>query len=152
MTNKSPLRQLANEYYEGQISRADYVEQRQHLIESLVDDGDGLVPRDSSQSTTQPALFQGLGSAQPDSTDLANALANRGDDFSVAAEEIEPDPHVTAPMERIDIETETETETSSEQLRSHADDSISKAPNSSSLILKLLLVLLLLAGCFLWLR
>ena len=88
MTNHSPLRRLAREYFEGNIDRSDYVAQRRDLIASLVAGGNAP---DSSQSSrgdlgvAHADVFHALAEKQPDANDLANALANRANE-SVAVE------------------------------------------------------------------
>lgn len=74
MAKKSPLRQLAKEFYDGKIDRAYYVKQRSYLLDSIVSgNGAGL----DSPDATVPGTFLAPKSGQLDSTDLSNALAQR---------------------------------------------------------------------------
>lgn len=90
MTTKSPLRQLAREYYEGHIGRADYTVQRKHLLAELVDASDTVTAPQVQPEISSSELFDTLGEEQPDSMDLANALANRVTD-TPPGDELIPD-------------------------------------------------------------
>lgn len=76
MTNRSALRQLARRYYDGEISRKDYKDQRHDLISSIESGAfDGL--GSSDDAVTARNYFEALEEPQPDSADLASALAKR---------------------------------------------------------------------------
>jgi hypothetical protein len=161
MINSSSLRQLAQDYYEGRIDRAYYVEQRRHVIESLVG---GHAYREPSPGATDAGLFQISGEAAPDSTDLANALANRDSDplltENTLPDQLVVDPHITTPMDGNRAETLAEPGTADEsavgdtqdmtEAHSPLDEVNSKDTKGSSLRPILLLFLVLLAAWYLW--
>ena len=77
MTTKSPLRQLARDYYEGHIDRADYRSQRKRLLAELVSGSAAATPPYASRDSVPHSVFDNLDDNHLDSTDLANALASR---------------------------------------------------------------------------
>jgi hypothetical protein len=161
MINSASLRQLAQDYYEGRIDRAYYVEQRRHVIESLVG---GHAYREPSPGATDAGLFQISGEAAPDSTDLANALANRDSDplltENTLPDQLVVDPHITAPMDGNRAETLAEPGSADEsgvggmqemaEAHSPLDEVNSKEAKPSLLRTTLLLFLLLLTAWYLW--
>lgn len=127
MTNRSPLRQLAHDYYNGRVDRASYLKQRHSLIDALSDSSsDGQ----SFQHTTIPGVFQALSEGQLDSTDLSNAFAKRHEN-PVASNE------TTLGGSLIDLQTttlrsESDTPTATDKEESAGRDSGSEEVASSS--------------------
>ena len=87
MANKSPLRQLAQEYYDGSIDRPHYLRQRQNLLDSMVSGGDQLPPLEGA---TIPGVFTTVESGQLDSVDLSIALAQRPGAPEAGGGELDP--------------------------------------------------------------